>query len=150
MPSNELLLLLDVALNEKLEFDTDAEDGDIEVDEEYLERLRFFFDDDLILAALDLVERDSVIKLNTPWGHSRYQVIGTTATYSVFPGQVVNSKRTPPYCTCASFVFSVLVTDAQYMCKHLLGVALALRLKRCLERSATPDDIAQICSRPVI
>lgn len=30
-----------------------------EIDEDYLERLRFFFDDNLLLAALDLVDRDS-------------------------------------------------------------------------------------------
>ncbi|EKM56134.1 uncharacterized protein PHACADRAFT_209630 [Phanerochaete carnosa HHB-10118-sp] len=153
MPSEDLLLLLDAALKEKFEFEPDAGfdrgHGDTPIDEDYLERLRFFFDDNLLLAALDLVDRDSVVKFNTSWGHTRYQVLGTTTTYSVFPGQTIGSRRIPSYCTCASFAFSVLVTDAQYMCKHLLAVVLALRLDRCLERTANPDDIAQICARSV-
>ncbi|GJE88150.1 hypothetical protein PsYK624_042330 [Phanerochaete sordida] len=151
MSSEDIRLLLDAALEEKFEPGMDTgpgdADGETQIDEEYFERLRFFFDDNLLLAAVDLVDRDSVIKLNTAWGHKRYQVLGTTATYSVFPGQAVGAKKTPSYCTCASFAFSVLVTDQQHMCKHLLAVILALRMKRALERTANADEMAQICSR---
>jgi hypothetical protein len=82
MPAEHLLTLLDAALQEDAEPELgDQFDGKILVmvslivddcsvqltlmpslgqfDDEYLERLRFFFDDTLLLAALDLVDRDN-------------------------------------------------------------------------------------------
>ncbi|PSR72107.1 hypothetical protein PHLCEN_2v12022 [Hermanssonia centrifuga] len=108
--------------------------------DEFLDKLRFFFQDNLLLAALDLVDRDngavflrmpaicnedspfihlitSVIKFTTAWGYTQYQVLGTTSTYTVFLGAVTvdGNRKTPPYCTCASFAYSVLLSEYQLM-----------------------------------
>ncbi|KIP03375.1 hypothetical protein PHLGIDRAFT_243133 [Phlebiopsis gigantea 11061_1 CR5-6] len=142
MLPHELLSLLGVALDQHSDVEHTVEEDGGQLNEEYIDRLKFFFDDNLLLAALDLVDRDNVIKFNTVWGHSKYQVLGSTSTYSVFLGDPEN--RTPTYCTCPSFAFSVLLTDAQYMCKHLLAVFLSRRLGRCIERPVNPNDLVHV------
>ncbi|KAI0344945.1 hypothetical protein BDW22DRAFT_1469316, partial [Trametopsis cervina] len=116
--------------------------------DEFIDRLRFFFDDNLLLAALDLVDRDSgtqtsvlylLIRHRTPWGHLQYQVLGTTATYLVFPGEAHQGLS---YCTCPSFTYSVLLSGSQFMCKHLLATVLAERMTKCIDRTLTANDLA--------
>lgn len=106
---------------------------------DYLERLRFLFSENLVLAALDLVDRESgrplitrsrakptgdrlkpiVIKYNTPWGHTQYQVLGSTSTYAVFLGVPKTKRKTADYCTCPAFTFSVLLSDSELMVSPL-------------------------------
>ncbi|KAI0074692.1 hypothetical protein K474DRAFT_1601077 [Panus rudis PR-1116 ss-1] len=81
-----------------------------------------------------------VIKIGTRWGHAQYQVLGSTATYSVFPGEGI----TPAYCTCPAFAYSVMLSKSEIMCKHLLATKVALRLSRQLERPASKGFLAQI------
>ena len=57
----------------------------------------------------------TVVKFVVPWGHHQYQVLGTSATYAVFPGCFSGEHVVPPYCTCPSFAFSVLVVDSQFL-----------------------------------
>ncbi|KAJ3527783.1 hypothetical protein NM688_g8082 [Phlebia brevispora] len=122
-----------------------SDESEDDLVDEYIDKLRFFFDDNLLLAALDLIDRDSVIKFLVPWGHVQYQVLGASATYTVFPGNYSKTVHTiPPYCTCASFAFSALISDSQYMCKHILAVTIAERMSRCIERPVSADDLAEI------
>jgi len=118
-------------------------------DEEGLEKLRFLFSDTLLFAALDLIDRESVIKYKTPWGGMQYEVHGSTANYSVFPELPGPSpdKKSSVYCTCPAFAYSVLLSRTQIMCKHLLATLLAERLAKCTERSIQPNDIAALAIR---
>lgn len=100
-----------------------------------LDRLRFFLPDNLILAALDLIDRDSgepflgfvgspfyvvragipVIKYITPWGRSQYEVLGSTANYTVFIELPAVGSGSLEYCTCPAFAYSVLKSESQLM-----------------------------------
>ncbi|OJT06964.1 Zinc finger SWIM domain-containing protein 7 [Trametes pubescens] len=87
-----------------------------------LEKLRFFFPETLLLGALDLIDRDSVIVYNTPWGRPQYEVLGSTATYAVFPGLPSGGGHTLAYCTCPAYAYSVLLSETQLMVRTALMV----------------------------
>ncbi|KAL1942031.1 hypothetical protein VTO73DRAFT_6561 [Trametes versicolor] len=112
-----------------------------------LEKLRFFFPETLLLGALDLIDRDSVIVYNTPWGRSQYEILGSTATYAVFPGLPSGGGHTLAYCTCPAYAYSVLLSETQLMCKHVLATLLARRLERCVERPIDADELASVIAR---
>ncbi|TBU61620.1 hypothetical protein BD310DRAFT_873047 [Dichomitus squalens] len=124
--------------------------------DESLEKLRFFFPETLLLGALDLIDRDSgkpstiripyIILYKTPWGRPQYEVLGSTATYIVFPGLPSVATATA-YCTCPAYAYSVLLSETQIMCKHILATLLALRLSRCVERPVTADELASMIAR---
>ncbi|KAL6310394.1 hypothetical protein BKA93DRAFT_814134 [Sparassis latifolia] len=116
-------------------------------DRDYMAELRFFFPDTLLLSALDLIDRESVLKYVTPWGSSRYEVIGSTAMYSVFPGLRTSKSRLQVYCTCPAYSYSVLISESHLMCKHVLAILLAERLSNCIERPVSQDDLASIVVR---
>nr|VWO99929.1 Uncharacterized protein [Ganoderma boninense] len=113
---------------------------------ESLEKLRFFFPESLLLGALDLIDRDSVILYKTPWGRPQYEVLGSTATYAVFPG-LSSATATTAYCTCPAYAYSVLLSETQIMCKHVLATLLAMRLSRCVERPVDVDELASMIAR---
>lgn len=116
--------------------------------DETIQRLRSLFPDTLVLAALDLVDRESVIKYTTPWGRSHYEVLGSTATYTVFPQ--ISPSLTPAmsaYCTCPAFTYAVLISESHMMCKHVLATRLAEQMARCLVRPVSKDDLASIIVR---
>ncbi|KZT29206.1 hypothetical protein NEOLEDRAFT_1145474 [Neolentinus lepideus HHB14362 ss-1] len=114
--------------------------------EDLLTKLQFFFPDNLILSALDLIDRENVIKYTTPWGTTRFQVFGSTpgSSYSVFPNISCNAAAVSVYCSCPAFAYSTLKSDSQLMCKHLLAAQLAPQLGKCIERSLGPDDLASL------
>jgi len=112
-----------------------------------LEKLRFFFPDTLLIAALDLIDRDSVIKHVTPWGHLSYEVYGLTANYAVFPDICSSGLGPLAYCTCPAYAYSVLLSRSQIMCKHLLATIIAQRLSKCIERPIHSDELAAIIVR---
>ncbi|KAI0930153.1 hypothetical protein AcW1_008910 [Taiwanofungus camphoratus] len=82
---------------------------------ESLEKLRLFLPDTLLVAALDLVDRDSVLKYVTPWGRVQYEVLGSTASYTVFPDLFYPGSSVHFYCTCPAFAYSVLSSESQLM-----------------------------------
>ncbi|KAI0066132.1 hypothetical protein BV25DRAFT_1504144 [Artomyces pyxidatus] len=116
------------------------------VSEEAVQRLSFFFPRSLLLAALDLIDRACVVKYVSPWGRPYFQVIGSTGTYTVFP-QLPLSSRAPAFCSCPAFSYSVLITDSQLMCKHVLATCLAERLARCVERQVSSNDFVSLLAR---
>jgi len=112
-----------------------------------LEKLRFFFPDTLVLAALDLIDRENVIKYTMPWGRSQYEVLGSTANYTVFPTLFPPGSQPLSYCTCPAFAYSVLLSETHLMCKHVLATLLAQRLSRCIERPMSQDELAAFVLR---
>jgi len=109
--------------------------------DETILKLRSLLPDALIVAALDLIDREHVTKYSTPWGRVVYEVLGSTATYTVFP------DLSNPYCTCPAFAYAVLISESHLMCKHVLATRLAQQLSRCVERVITADDLAIVISR---
>ncbi|KAF8892802.1 hypothetical protein CPB84DRAFT_1783571 [Gymnopilus junonius] len=95
--------------------------------------------DDLLLfanAAINSIKPGSFIHYVTPWGHTEYEVIGSTARYSI----ILDMKTTPiPY--------SCTLSETHIMCKHILATLIARRLNRCSMRSAGPNDLAVIFAR---
>ncbi|KAI0810814.1 hypothetical protein BC629DRAFT_1476520 [Irpex lacteus] len=127
--------LLEYALNTSVLESSEDED-------ELMEKLRYFFDDNLILAALDLVDRDSVIVYSTPWKYTKYEVLGTTTTYAVSLGPPSKISLGSTYCSCPSFTYAVLMSGIQYTCKHILATTLAVRMSKCVKRAAGPKELA--------
>ncbi|KAI0744217.1 hypothetical protein C8Q80DRAFT_1185610 [Daedaleopsis nitida] len=112
-----------------------------------LEKLRFFFPETLLLGALDLIDRDSVIEYRTAWGRPHYEVLGSTATYAVYPGLPSAGGHALAYCTCPAYAYSVLLSETQLMCKHVLATLIARRLSRCIERPVNADELASLIAK---
>jgi len=74
-----------------------------------LQALRTLLPDNLIVAALDLIDRGK------DWGREFYEVSGSKEKYCVevdLPGPL------PVYCGCPAFTYAVLVSDNQPMSCH--------------------------------
>ena len=56
-----------------------------------------------------------VIVYNTPWGRPQYEVLGSTATYAVFPGLPSANGHPLAYCTCPAYAYTVLLSETQIM-----------------------------------
>ena len=149
-------------------------------------KLQIIFPENLIIAALDLIDRGSgklplyifhgwevfnctffsVIRRITPWGHTEYQVLGSTATYTILL-DLDAAPRVPYSCTCPSFIYSVLLSETHIMvcfqnnlqyffcffkyahflisqCKHLLAAFLARNLSLSIERPTDLDDLTTL------
>ncbi|KAF9501952.1 hypothetical protein BDN71DRAFT_503204 [Pleurotus eryngii] len=138
MPPNDLIPILDTTL-------ASIKPGE-PIHDDTLHQLRVLFPDSLVLAAFDIVDRKNVMKYTTPWGRVFYQVIGSTATYSVQP-DLGHSPNVRFYCTCPAFSYTVLLAESYFMCKHILAVALAEQLNECINRPSDPNDIANLVVR---
>ena len=111
--------------------------GDQQVlpDEDLLKKLRFFFPDALVLAALDIIDRDGgrwltlpcecwtadvntiVIKYASPLQRIQYQVTGTKRNCYVFHNLPAwsDSGLNRYFCDCPSFTLSVLSAESNFM-----------------------------------
>jgi hypothetical protein len=107
---------------------------DVALSEDSIRRLHALFPDTLVLAALDLIDRQNgwynliyhsrslflyaqymltVIQIISPWGHTNYEVLGSMATYTV---QVdLSVTPTSSYCSCPAFAYSVLMAGSHVM-----------------------------------
>ncbi|KAF9010644.1 hypothetical protein BDQ17DRAFT_1299174 [Cyathus striatus] len=119
--------------------------GPQELSDNTLLQLRAVFSENLVIAALDLIDRGNIIHYTTPWGHTEYEVLGSTATYSVFLD--LGTARIPFYCSCPAFSRIVLAGESAVMCKHVLATRLAKQLSLCTERPSAPDDLADLFCR---
>ncbi|KAF9484433.1 hypothetical protein BDN70DRAFT_872444 [Pholiota conissans] len=99
----------------------------------------------MILAALDIIDHGKVIRYTTPWGHSEYEIMGSTETNTVFLD--IRNSKIPYSCSCPAFVSSVLISDTHVMCKHVLATMIASKLKLCIGRPTTPDDLVALYNR---
>ncbi|KAH9159850.1 hypothetical protein EDB89DRAFT_1864158 [Lactarius sanguifluus] len=118
------------------------------VSDEAVEKLGVLFSDQLLLAALDLIDRDcgkprslSVIKYVSPWGRHHFSVLGMTDSYTVFPS-LHRSCSVPHFCTCPAFAYAVLISQSQLTCKHVLATLIAERLSKCVMREVGKDEFA--------
>lgn len=143
-----------------------------------LTTLRTILPEKLVIAALDLIDRGNGIQdyvfiampaypylvthYVTPWGHSEYEVLGSTATYAVLLDVPV--APIPYSCACPAFIYSVLISRTHVMvcilspsysildfiplqCKHILAVLIARKMDLCIERPTNADDLAAIFLR---
>ncbi|KAH9062467.1 hypothetical protein EDB87DRAFT_1559151 [Lactarius vividus] len=121
------------------------------VSDEAVERLGILFSDQLLLAALDLIDRDcgqllSVIKYVSPWGRHHFSVLGMTDSYTVFPS-LDRSCSIPHLCTCPAFAYAVLISQSQMTCKHVLATLIAERLSKCVVREVGKDEFVAFLRR---
>jgi len=110
-----------------------------------LMRLQIIFPESLIIAALDLIDRGSVIRHITPWNHTEYEVLGSTATYTILL-DLDTAPKIPYSCTCPSFIYAVLLSETHIMCKHLLATFLARKLSLYIEMPTDLNDFSTLCN----
>ncbi|KAH9159846.1 hypothetical protein EDB89DRAFT_1864163 [Lactarius sanguifluus] len=132
------------------------------VSDEAVEKLGVLFSDQLLLAALDLIDRDvvsayplplyemprslSVIKYVSPWGRHHFSVLGMTDSYTVFPS-LHRSCSVPHLCTCPAFAYAVLISQSQMACKHVLATLIAEPLSKCVVREMGKDEFVALLMR---
>ncbi|KAI9455435.1 hypothetical protein BJY52DRAFT_1279970 [Lactarius psammicola] len=114
--------------------------------DEAVEKLGILFSDQHLLAALDLIDRDCVIKYISPWGRHHFSVLGMTDSYTVFPS-LHRSCSIPHFCTCPAFAYAVLVSQSQLTCKHVLATLIAERLSKCVVREIGKDEFVALLIR---
>jgi len=114
-----------------------------ELSHDSLTKLQTIFPEKLIIAALDLIDRECVIHHTTPWNHTEYAVLGSTATYTVLL-DLDAAPKVPYSCTCPSFIYAVLLSETHVMCKHLLATFLARKLSLCIERPTDLDRLSAL------
>ena len=56
----------------------------------------------------------SVIRHITPWDHTEYEVLGSTATYTILL-DLDAAPKVPYSCTCPSFTYAVLLSETHVM-----------------------------------
>ncbi|KAG1800514.1 hypothetical protein EV424DRAFT_1332140, partial [Suillus variegatus] len=76
-----------------------------------IETLRSVLPDTTIIAALDIIYREDVIKYKTSLGRHPCEVLGIISTYTVFPHLDVASTAVSSYCACLSFAYAVLISE---------------------------------------
>jgi len=114
--------------------------------DEAIEKLGVLFSEQLLLAALDLIDRDCVIEYASPWGRSHFSVLGMTGSYAVFPS-LHQSCPIPFFCTCPAFSYAVLISQSQITCKHVLATLIAQRLSKCVVREMNKDEFVTLLAR---
>ncbi|KAH8982688.1 hypothetical protein EDB92DRAFT_1804339, partial [Lactarius akahatsu] len=124
-----------------------------------VEKLGVLFSDQLLLAALDLIDRDcgqcpsssmprslSVVKYVSPWGRHHFSVFGMTDSYTIIPS-LHRSGSVPHFCTCPAFAYAVLISQSQMACKHVLATLIAERLSKCVVREMGKDEFVVFLMR---
>ncbi|KAH9985809.1 hypothetical protein BJV74DRAFT_846362 [Russula compacta] len=119
------------------------------VSDEAIEKLSTLFSEQLLLAALDLIDRDCVVKYISPWDRSHISVLGTMGSYTVFPS-LHQSCSIPFFCTCPAFSYAVLISRSQITCKHVLATLIAQRLSKCVVREMNADEFVALIARQTL
>ena len=110
--------------------------------DDLMSALQFVFHQPL-LQALDLLDRNSVSRFVCPAKRELYRVQGSAGrTYTC----LVSSN----YCSCPSFVYTVLVKEDSLMCKHMLAVQLARAMDAYQEVSQRGTGCLFIDQRPPV
>ena len=114
------------------------ERGERCLSDDLMSALQFVFHQPL-LQAFDLLDRNSVSRFVCPARRELYRVQGSTGrTYTC----LVSSN----YCSCPSFVYTVLVKEDSLMCKHMLAVQLARAMDACQVVSISNEEFADLLS----
>ena len=92
-----------------------------------------------LLGALDLIDQDSVIKVTCPAGRNLYQVRGTSGTtYYCFTSS--------NYCSCPSFIFTVVKKEDVLYCKHVIAALIGEALGRVDNKQISDVDFYKLLS----
>jgi len=116
--------------------------------DEAIEQLALLLSEDVVFAALDLIDHNNVIKIVAPWGRTYYEVCSSSSPDSwIVTPNLPSSPTIPAFCTCPAFINAVLIVKSHLMCKHVLAVQIARRLARCVERLASKNEFAAFLAR---
>ncbi|KIM45388.1 hypothetical protein M413DRAFT_442059 [Hebeloma cylindrosporum] len=113
--------------------------------DDILTTLRAILPEKTLIAALDVIDRGNVIHYVTAWGHSEYEVLGSTATYAVLLD--VPLSPIPYSCACPAFIHLVVMSRTHIMCKHVLAALIARKMNLCIEQPTSADDLAALYLR---
>ncbi|KAL1755161.1 hypothetical protein FB107DRAFT_291141 [Schizophyllum commune] len=105
-----------------------------------LEQLYLVFSEPLLLAALDLIDQECIVKTATSWGHVEYSVNASSSPTTFLVLLDVASSSRPHICTCPAYSYSVLLNDSHITCKHILAVRISERLGICAPRMLESDE----------
>ena len=105
--------------------------------DDLLSALHFVFRQPL-LHALDLLDRGAVAHVTCPSGRELYQVKGSNGVHTCLPRV--------GYCSCLSFVYTVLLREQDMMCKHLLAVQLGQMIGSSPTSHVTDEQFAELLS----
>ena len=87
------------------------------ISEDLMSALLFVFQTPLH-QAFDLLDQRAVTRYSCPAGRELYRVRGSG-------GRVYTCLTSSNYCSCPSFVYTVLVKEDSLLCKHMLAVQLS-------------------------
>ncbi|KAF5380577.1 hypothetical protein D9615_004651 [Tricholomella constricta] len=136
MPSAELLRIADAVI--------DSVENE-ELTDELIHKLHSVFPETIVTGALDLIDRENVIKYIIPHSYPQYQVLGSTDIYTVLLDMTIST--TPFFCSCPAFAYAVLSSGSHMMCKHVLAARLANKLSLFIARPMTPEDLQAMMVR---
>ena len=105
------------------------------ISDDLLSALSFVFQHAL-LPAFELLDQRAVCHYSCPSGRELYRVRGSG-------GRMYSCFTSSNYCSCPSFVYTVLVREDALLCKHALAVQLARALtagRRGLERRRAEES----------
>ena len=114
------------------------EKGERQLSNDLMSALQFIFQQPL-LSAFDLIDRNAVSRFVCPAKRELYRVQGSG-------GRVYTCFVSSNYCSCPSFVYTVLVKEDSLMCKHMLAVQLARAMDACHEVSVSDEEFAELLS----
>lgn len=122
-----------------LEVEREAEDTG-RISDDLISALLFVFQSPL-QQAMDLLDRGSLTRYFCPAGRELYRVKGSG-------GRSYICLTSSNYCSCLSFVYTVLVKEESLFCKHMLAVQLGRAIgsgRRKHERNDGGN-----CSLPIV
>lgn len=102
---------------------------------ELLSALNCMFETCLELA-LQIVDKKNVVCMQSTAGRTFYQVRGSSGVYSVFTSSL--------YCTCPSYVYTVLKKKTSLVCKHILAVYIAMATNQAEIQLLSDEEFTQL------
>ncbi|XP_062523679.1 zinc finger SWIM domain-containing protein 7-like [Corticium candelabrum] len=90
-----------------------------------------------LLYALDLVDRNKVTEYTCSSGRTAFTVTGSS-------GQSYVCLPTSNFCTCPSYVYTVLVKGDAAMCKHVLAMRLSRAMGCQVKKHISDNDLADL------
>ena len=91
-----------------------------------------------LLHALDLVDKNSVTHYVCSGSRELYLVQASSGN------KVYTCLVSSNYCSCPSFVYSVVLREDYLMCKHMLAVQLARAMGRYKEEEVGGEELARL------
>ena len=91
-----------------------------------------------LIQAFDLIDRDAITHFVCPSGRELYRVQGSSSQ------RVYTCLVSSNYCSCPSFVYTVLVKEDSLMCKHMLAVQLARAMGCSQEVTVSNEDFVEM------